>query len=132
MSYQYTDVKIPHRKTRGGKSSRSVFDADRTGRWKIVTQEELFTGSRHDAHAPLDGSGQPESDQFTAVFSYYDGSVVPSENTRECALRALSGEDNTNGAVYYYAPQYCCDPNTVSWFESMTLCYEVDGQRFFK
>ncbi len=73
-----------------------------------------------------------ESDQFTAVFSYYDGSVVPSENTRECALRALSGEDNTNGAVYYYAPQYCCDPNTVSWFESMTLCYEVDGQRFFK
>ncbi len=73
-----------------------------------------------------------ESDQFTAVFSYYDGSVTPSENTRECALRALSGEDNTNGAVYYYAPQYCSDPNTISWFESMTLCLEIDGQRYFK
>ena len=87
MSYQYTDVKIPHRKTRGGKSSRSVFDADRTGRWKIVTQEELFTGSRHDAHAPLDGSGQPESDQFTALVRMMRAYQVTEEGRRSAFLR---------------------------------------------
>ncbi len=87
MSYQYTDVKIPHRKTRGGKSSRSVFDADRTGRWKIVTQEELFTGSRHDMHAPLDGSGQPESDQFTELVRMMRAYQVTEEGRRSAFLR---------------------------------------------
>ena len=70
--------------------------------------------------------------QFTAIQCYYDGSVTPSENTRECAERALTGEDNSHGAVYYYAPQFCYNANTINWFESMELCYEVDGQRYFK
>lgn len=87
MSYRYTDIKIPHRKTRGGKSSRSVFDADRTGRWKIVTQEELFTGSRHDAHAPLDVSGQPESDQFTELIRMMRAYQVTEEGRRSAFLR---------------------------------------------
>ncbi len=69
--------------------------------------------------------------QFTAISGYYDGSKVPSQNTRDCALRALQGEDNSNGATYYYAPKYCGGA-TAAWFESLTFCLEIDGQRYFK
>lgn len=66
--------------------------------------------------------------QFDAIYSYYNRSTVPTQNTIDCAARALAGEDNTNGATYYYAPQYCDG----SWFESLQFCTEVDGQRYFK
>lgn len=69
--------------------------------------------------------------QFDAIYGYYDRSTVPSQNTIDCAARALAGEDNTNGATYYYAPQYCSGASG-SWFESLELCLEVDGQRYFK
>ena len=69
--------------------------------------------------------------QFTAITGYYNRTSTPSENTRECALRALQGEDNSNGAVYYYAPQYCGGA-TAAWFETLDLCLELDGQRYFK
>ena len=69
--------------------------------------------------------------QFTAIYGYYSGSPAPSQNTRDCALRALNGEDNSNGAVYYYSPRYC-GGSTAAWFESLTFCLEIDGQRYFK
>lgn len=69
--------------------------------------------------------------QFDAVYGYYNGSTVPTQNTRDCAARALAGEDNTGGAIYYYAPQYCGGSSS-SWFESLQFCLEVDGQRYFK
>lgn len=69
--------------------------------------------------------------QFDAIYGYYNGTTVPSQNTRSCAARALAGEDNTNGATYYYAPRYCSG-STAAWFETLQLCYEVDGQRYFK
>ena len=69
--------------------------------------------------------------QFTAISGYYDRSKTPSQNTRDCALRALNGEDNSNGATYYYSPRYC-GGSTAAWFESLTFCMELDGQRYFK
>ena len=69
--------------------------------------------------------------QFTAVSAYYNGTWEASESTRDCVQRALDGEDNTNGAIYYYAPQYC-SASTAQWFETLTLCLELDGQRYFK
>ena len=69
--------------------------------------------------------------QFDAIYGYYNGTTVPTQNTRECAARALAGEDNTGGATYYYAPGYC-GGSTASWFETLQFCYEVDGQRYFK
>lgn len=69
--------------------------------------------------------------QFTAISGYYSGRNKPTQNTIECAKRALGGEDNSNGAVYYYAPKYC-GGSTAAWFESLTFCMELDGQRFFK
>lgn len=69
--------------------------------------------------------------QFTAISGYYNRTKTPSQNTIDCAKRALEGEDNTNGAIYYYAPKYC-GGSTASWFESLNFCFELDGQRFFK
>ena len=69
--------------------------------------------------------------QFDAIYGYYNGTTVPNENTIECAKRALGGEDNSNGAVYYYAPAYC-GSSTAAWFETLTFCTEIDGQRYFK
>ncbi|MBR1724465.1 MAG: cell wall hydrolase, partial [Ruminococcus sp.] len=71
-----------------------------------------------------------QSGQFDAIWGYYNGSTVPSDNTIECAKRALAGEDNVGEAVYYYAPQYC-SPDSAAWFESLTFCAEIDGQRYF-
>lgn len=68
--------------------------------------------------------------QFDAVWGYYSGSTVPSQNTIDCAKRALAGEDNVGDAVYYYAPNYC-GADSAAWFESLTFCAEVEGQRFF-
>lgn len=72
-----------------------------------------------------------QSGQFDAIWGYYYGTTVPSSNTIECAKRALAGEDNVGEAVYYYAPQYC-SADTAAWFESLTFCGEIDGQRYFK
>lgn len=71
--------------------------------------------------------------QFTAISSYYNKTNTPSSSTRECAKRALSGEgaEESKGATYYYAPKYCSG-STAAWFESLTFCMELEGQRFFK
>lgn len=72
-----------------------------------------------------------QANQFTAINSYYNRTNTPTDNTIECARRALGGEDNSNGAIYYYAPKYC-GGSTAAWFESLTFCLEIDGQRYFK
>lgn len=71
------------------------------------------------------------SNQFTAITNYYSKVNPPTQSTINCAQRALNGEDNSCGAVYYYAPQYC-GGSTAQWFESLSFCMELDGQRFFK
>lgn len=71
------------------------------------------------------------NNQFTAINGYYNRSTTPSENTIACAKRALNGEDNTNGAIFYYAPKYC-GGSTAAWFETLQFCMELDGQRYFK
>lgn len=72
-----------------------------------------------------------QANQFTAINGYYNRTNTPTDNTIECARRALGGEDNSNGAIYYYAPKYC-GGSTAAWFESLTFCLEIDGQRYFK
>ncbi len=71
--------------------------------------------------------------QFTAISSYYNRTNPPSQNTMDCAKRALNGEgaSESNGAIYYYAPKYCSS-SSAAWFESLTFCMELEGQRFFK
>lgn len=71
------------------------------------------------------------NNQFTAISNYYNKTNAPTQSTIDCARRALNGEDNSNGAIFYYAPKYC-GGSTASWFESLTFCMEFEGQRFFK
>lgn len=69
--------------------------------------------------------------QFTAISKYYNRSVTPSASTINCVKRALAGEDGSNGAYYFYSPKYASS-RSAAWFESLTFCIEIDGQRFFK
>ena len=69
--------------------------------------------------------------QFTCINNYYNKTNPPSQHTKDCVRRALNGEDYSNGALFYYAPKYC-GGSTAAWFESLTFCIELEGQRFFK
>lgn len=69
--------------------------------------------------------------QFTAISNYYNKSKKPTANTINCAKKALTGKDNTKGAIFYYAPKYC-GGSTAAWFETLHFCMELDGQRYFK
>lgn len=71
------------------------------------------------------------NNQFTAISNYYNKVNTPTQNTKDCVLRALNGEDNSNGAIFYYAPKYC-GGSTAAWFETLSFCMELEGQRFFK
>ena len=69
--------------------------------------------------------------QFTAIKNYYNTYRTPTKSTKDCVKRALYGENNSKGALYFYSKKYCSS-STASWFESMTLCLDIDGQRYFK
>ena len=71
------------------------------------------------------------SNQFTAINNYYNKRNKPTQSTINCCKRALNGEDNSNGAVYYYSPRYVSS-SVAAWFESMQLCVAWDSARFFK
>lgn len=69
--------------------------------------------------------------QFSAINNYYNRRRTPTQSTIDCVNRALNGEDNTNGAIYFYSVKYC-SASSARWFESLTFCFEIDGQRYFK
>ena len=63
--------------------------------------------------------------QFSAVY----GKLKPDKHTKRAVQKAINGEDNSKGAVYYYAPRYT---GKIAWFEGLEFCCEWEGQRFFK
>lgn len=69
--------------------------------------------------------------QFTAISNYYSKKRTPTKSTIDCVNRALYGEDNSLGALYFYSKKYC-SASTAAWFESLIFCIEIDGQRYFK
>lgn len=73
------------------------------------------------------------NNQFTAIYNYYNKTKAPTKSTIDCARRALNGEGaaESKGATYYYAPRYCSS-SAASWFETLTFCMELEGQRYFK
>ena len=71
--------------------------------------------------------------QFTAIHNYYDQELIPDDSTREAVSKALQGTDNSQGALYYYAPEYVSDQSIINWFENeLTFLFELEGQRYFK
>ena len=70
--------------------------------------------------------------QFSPVAngSYYTVSI--SEETVEAVERALMGEDNSQGALYFAARKYA-DCDRMRWFdENLTFLFQHGGHEFFK
>ncbi|MCC8068294.1 MAG: cell wall hydrolase [Ruminococcus sp.] len=71
-----------------------------------------------------------QTNQFTGMQAYIDRTDYATEDTIYwCQYVLDNGIDYSNGALFYYAPQWC---GYMSYFESMTLVAEHDGQRYFK
>lgn len=70
--------------------------------------------------------------QFSPVSngSYY--TVEISEETVEAVGRALAGEDNSQGALFFAARKYA-DSDRMRWFdENLTFLFQHGGHEFFK
>lgn len=66
----------------------------------------------------------------TADGRYY--SVHVTESSRESVERALTGEDYSEGALYF-VERSIADPDNVSWFDrALTKLFEYQGHAFYK
>lgn len=71
-----------------------------------------------------------QKNQFTGMGAFIDRTDYATEDTKYwCQYVLDNGVDYSNGALFYYAPKWC---GYMSYFESMTLVAEHDGQRYFK
>lgn len=71
-----------------------------------------------------------QKNQFTGMSAFIDRTDYATEDTKYwCQYVLDNGVDYSNGALFYYAPRWC---GYMSYFESMTLVAEHDGQRYFK
>lgn len=69
--------------------------------------------------------------QFSPVVSGSYYSVRVSKETEEAVARVLSGEDITEGALYFAARKYAND-SSMKWFDtSLTRLFEYGGHEFF-
>lgn len=72
-----------------------------------------------------------QKSQFSALRNYYSHYRNPDDTIISGAKKALEGEDNSGGALFYYAPRYC-SASTARYFEQKEFCLELDNQRYFK
>ncbi len=71
-----------------------------------------------------------QNNQFTGMSAYINRTDYATQDTIYWCQSVIDGGiDYSNGALFYYAPQWC---GYMSYFENMTLVAEHDGQRFFK
>lgn len=69
--------------------------------------------------------------QFSPISDGRFYRVQPSEETKEAVKRVLSGEDITEGALYFAARKHA-DPERMKWFDnSRTLLFSYGGHEFF-
>lgn len=70
--------------------------------------------------------------QFSPVANGRYDAVKISEETVEAVARALEGEDNSQGALYFAARKYA-NSDSMRWFdEKLTLLFKHGGHEFFK
>lgn len=70
--------------------------------------------------------------QFSPIADgrYYTVSVT--ESTRECVDRALSGEDYSEGALYFME-RTMSSPQNIAWFDSaLTRLFVYEGHEFYR
>lgn len=72
--------------------------------------------------------------QFSpTAISWYWNSIVVTDSTREAVARCLSGEDYSDGALYFYAWER--NPNkhkTSEWMRELECLFTHGGHRFFR
>lgn len=69
--------------------------------------------------------------QFSPVATGKIDRVVVSEETVEAVERALCGEDESAGALYFVAPAYA-DAGNHQWFrDNLTLLFSYEGHEFY-
>ncbi len=70
--------------------------------------------------------------QFSPIRDGRYYSVTISRETREAVDLAVTGDDSTNGALYFVNAGKA-DPGNLSWFENcLSFCKEHGGHRFYK
>ena len=72
--------------------------------------------------------------QFSGVSNIVKDKYTPDAETRQAVHEVLTGacEDNSQGALYFYAPKWTAK-RTANWFETdLTFLFEIEGHRFFK
>ena len=74
------------------------------------------------------------SAQFSpTAISWYWNSIEVTDSTREAVARCLSGEDYSNGALYFHAWEK--NPNkhkTSAWMQDLECLFTHGGHRFFR
>ncbi len=86
-------------------------------------KSEKFPDSIYEVVTQNDG----KTYQFSPVIpggSFY--SITPSEHTRECVDRALTGEDYSQGALFF-----CCETSPNSWFNTKLTFLFTHGPHYF-
>jgi len=72
--------------------------------------------------------------QFSpTAISWYWNSIVVTDSTREAVARCLSGEDYSDGALYFYAWER--NPNkhkTTEWMKELECLFTHGGHKFFR
>lgn len=70
-----------------------------------------------------------QKNQFTNIEPYVNRTDYATQDTIYwCQYVLDTGVDYSNGALFYYAPQWC---GYMAYFENMNLVGECDGQRYF-
>lgn len=74
--------------------------------------------------------------QYASVENYYNPWCPTTNHIRKVLLNVMDkGEDQTNGAVFYYSPANMgtsrSQQEITSWFESLDFTMEYGGHRFF-
>ena len=74
------------------------------------------------------------STQFSpTAISWYWNSIVVTDSTREAVARCLSGEDYSDGALYFYAWERDPDKHiTTEWMKELECLFTHGGHRFFR
>lgn len=69
--------------------------------------------------------------QFSPIYDGRYHEVKISEETKEAVERALLGEDNSKGALYF-AARKAAQPEKMKWFDThLTRLFEYGGHEFF-
>lgn len=73
--------------------------------------------------------------QFPSKVNWFDKINPPDEDTILAIHKVLidsNHEDMSQGALYFYAPAYVSDQDTINWFNGLEFLFEFEGHNFYR